>query len=323
MIMALLAAIAATALWGFTFIGPKAVDPVNVWYLVIGRYAVFAILSASVLWRGRQTLSAMRRTDILFALHLGMVGYIGFYLFLSLSIVTSGGVLASLITGIMPAAVATVWNARTRETPWRRVALPLVLTTLGLAVLNVQHSIAGLPQKTDRLILGSLLALIACAAWVYFVVSNARWLQKTGAPPRNDLWAALIGLGAGVGSLCVVPFVFFTSGASPFASLATFLHFAAWCVLLALLGSWCATWFWTWSARKLPTALAAQIIAAETIFGAAFNLAWECRLPTPVELVGGALVLGGVAICVALYENDKRSKAVLASNKAALVYDVD
>ena len=43
-------AVIATALWGATFLGPAAVEPVRPAQLVFGRYVVFGLLSLHVAW---------------------------------------------------------------------------------------------------------------------------------------------------------------------------------------------------------------------------------------------------------------------------------
>ncbi|MFF7730911.1 hypothetical protein [Streptomyces sp. NPDC008001] len=70
----LLAALMATALWGFTFLGPAAVAPVNVYYLVVGRYAVFGAMSLAVLAARRGGLRRLGTRNLLLALHLGSSG---------------------------------------------------------------------------------------------------------------------------------------------------------------------------------------------------------------------------------------------------------
>jgi len=60
------ATLVATALWGFTFLSPAAVDPVNVYYLALGRYTVFGLMSAAVPASRRDRLRAPgnRGTDV-------------------------------------------------------------------------------------------------------------------------------------------------------------------------------------------------------------------------------------------------------------------
>ncbi|MFD0385379.1 hypothetical protein ACFQ2B_33160 [Streptomyces stramineus] len=132
----LLAALTATALWGFTFLGPAAVAPVNVYYLVVGRYAVFGLMSLAVLTAHLGRLRALGARHLLIAAHLGVVGYIGFYLLLSMSSATGGGVLASTLTGLIPLLVTLASNATEKVLPWRRLFLPVVAISAGLLLVN-------------------------------------------------------------------------------------------------------------------------------------------------------------------------------------------
>jgi drug/metabolite transporter (DMT)-like permease len=42
------------------------------------------------------------------------------------------------------------------------------------------------------------------------------------------------------------------------------LRFVGWALVMGLAGSWLATWFWVFASRRLPLALATQLIVAET-----------------------------------------------------------
>ncbi|MEU5092473.1 DMT family transporter [Streptomyces sp. NPDC021356] len=296
----LAAALAATALWGFTFLGPAAVAPVNVYALVVGRYTVFGMVSLTVLLVHRRRLRALGTRQVLAALHLGIVGYIGFYLLLSLSSKSAGSVLAATLTGLIPLLVAVVSNAMEKVLPWRRLVLPITLTSAGLLLVNS----GGAPGRTATghgLAAGVLLGFLASAAWSYFVVVNHRLLRRSPRPVGNSLWTACIGLGAFAGSLLLVPVARSVRGVSPFSGTATLVPFLLWCVAIAILGSWCATWFWNIASRRLPATVMGPVIAMEAVFGAAFNLLWQHRSPTSHELWGGLLVVAGVLLGSALF----------------------
>lgn len=309
MLMNIFAALMATALWGFTFLGPLAIKPIGVLYLVIGRYAIFSFVSIFLLVVKRQELQKLSKKEICLALHLGIVGYIGFYALFAGSISLAGGVLPSIITGIMPAAISIGSNFLHREVAWKSLFIPVVITGLGLYIVNSQAigTTDNLAGSSETILWGIILAFGACLSWTYFVIVNAFILKKAARPVDNGVWTAMIGIGAGLACLGLIPYAP-ASGPSPFSDLPTLEYFIGWCILLGLLGSWCASWLWNWAAKGLPTSLTGQIIAAETLFGVAFNLMWEGRWPTIFEIIGGLLVLGGVSYCVAIYNNRRRRK---------------
>ncbi|MEV0415206.1 DMT family transporter [Streptomyces sp. NPDC050448] len=294
------AALTATALWGFTFLGPAAVAPVNVYYLVVGRYAVFGLMSLAVLLTHRRGLPALGVRRLLTALHLGVVGYIGFYLLLAMSAELGGGVLASTLTGLIPLMVTLVSNVLEKVLAWRRLALPVVVISLGLLLVN-----SGAPADRSAdggdLALGAVLGFLASAAWSYFVIVNRRALERARPAVDGTTWTACIGLGACLGSLFLLPLALTGGGPSPFADAGTLWPFLAWCVTLAVLGSWCATWFWNLASKQLPATVMGPVIGMEAVFGAAFNLLWEGRTPNFHELWGGLLVIAGVLLASYLF----------------------
>lgn len=294
------AALTATALWGFTFLGPAAVAPVNVYYLVVGRYAVFGLMSLAVLLTHRGGLRTLGARRLLTALHLGVVGYIGFYLLLAMSAELGGGVLASTLTGLIPLMVTLVSNLLEKVLAWRKLALPVVVISVGLLLVN-----SGAPADPSAdgrdLAFGAVLGFLASAAWSYFVIVNRRTLERARPAVDGTTWTACIGLGACLGSLFLLPLALTGGGPSPFADAGTLWPFLAWCVTLAVLGSWCATWFWNLASKQLPATVMGPVIGMEAVFGAAFNLLWEGRAPTFHELWGGLLVIAGVLLASYLF----------------------
>lgn len=287
------AALTATALWGFTFLGPVAVEPVNIYYLVVGRYVAFGLLSLAVLLVRRGSLRTLGTRHLLLAVHLGVVGYIGFYLLLAMSTELGGGVLASTMTGLIPLMVTLVSNQLEKVLAWRRLAGPIVVISVGLLLVNGGTPADGSATSGD-LALGALLGFLSAAAWSYFVIVNRRALGRAGSAIDGTTWTTGIGLGACCGSLFLLPLAITGGGRSPVADAGTWWSFAGWCVAFAVLGSWCATWFWNGASKRLPATVMGPVIGMEAVCGAAFNLMWEGRSPTFHELWGGLLVIAGV-----------------------------
>ncbi|MDC0773765.1 DMT family transporter [Streptomyces sp. HD] len=293
-LVGLSAALVATALWGFTFLGPVAVDPVNIYYLVLGRYAVFGLMSAVVLAARPGRLRALGVPGFLKALHLGVVGYIGFYLLLSMAASVGGGVLASTMTGLIPVMVSLISNGIEKVFPWRSGLLPIGVIAGGLFLVNGGTSSLGTAGDGRDQLLGAALGFAACVAWSYFVIANRIILRRAATAPDNSTWTACIGIGACCGSLVLLPLAESAEGTSPFADAGTLGPFLAWCAALAVLGSWCATWFWNIASKRLPATVMGPVIGMEAVFGAFFYLVWEQRMPTPQEFWGALLVIGGV-----------------------------
>ena len=53
MLLGILAGLATCALWGFTFVAPRAVEPFTAWDLTVARYGIFG-LACALLMIGRR-----------------------------------------------------------------------------------------------------------------------------------------------------------------------------------------------------------------------------------------------------------------------------
>ncbi|WP_234844496.1 hypothetical protein [Sinorhizobium meliloti] len=71
------------------------------------------------------------------------------------------------------------------------------------------------------------------------------------------------------------------------------------------------------ASRRLPLALAAQLIVAETVFGLAYGFMFEGRLPFPSEAMGAALQVTGVCVAIAAFSKPCVSSVV--SQKSAWI----
>ncbi|MGR3932931.1 DMT family transporter [Streptomyces sp. BRA346] len=285
-LVGLSAALVATALWGFTFLGPAAVAPVNIYCLVLGRYTVFGLMSVAVLATRRDTLRALGVRGVLTAMHLGVVGYIGFYLLLSMSASVGGGVLASTMTGLIPLMVSLISNALEKVFPWHRCLLPIGVISVGLFLVNGGADAFRAEGDGRGQLTAAGLGFAACLAWSYFVIANRITMRRRASVLDNSIWTACIGIGAFCGSLALLPLAASFGGTSPFADPGTLGAFLAWCAAFAVLGSWCATWFWNIAHPRLPSTVMEPIIGMEAVFGALFHLLWEQRMPAAPRVLG-------------------------------------
>ena len=311
------AALVATALWGFTFLGPAAVDPVNIYYLVLGRYTVFGLMSVAVLASRRGRLRALGVRGVLTAMHLGVVGYIGFYLLLSMSASVGGGVLASTMTGLIPLMVSLISNAIEKVFPWHRCLLPIGVISIGLFLVNGGVGAFRAGSDGSGQLSAAGLGFAACLAWSYFVIANRIAMRRRASVLDNSTWTACIGIGAFGGSLTLLPLAASAGGTSPFADPGTLGAFLSWCAAFAVLGSWCATWFWNIASQRLPSTVMGPIIGMEAVFGAFFYLLWEQRMPAPYEVWGAVLVVGGVFVSFAVFGRSRVTHGPAAAGDEA------
>ena len=294
----ILAGLAAGALWGLTFVAPRAVAPYSEIDLAILRYLAFGMTSLALMALDRSFRSGpMTPRRMGLALWLGLSGFVIYYLCVAFSVSLAGPAIAPLVIGGLPLVLAIYGNWRERNVPWRMIAGPLLLIAAGLAVVNLATiQSAGSAAAQKNVILGFLLALLGLTVWFLYAITNARAMRSADAPPVLG-WTSLQGLGAAAGTLPLlvlaplmgwsrIPDLGFAGEAGT--------RLILWALVTGVIASWVAQYFWTLASKKLPLALSAQLIVAETLFALIYGFAFEGRWPHASEWAGGALLIAGV-----------------------------
>ncbi|WP_370953867.1 EamA family transporter (plasmid) [Agrobacterium arsenijevicii] len=102
-----------------------------------------------------------------------------------------------------------------------------------------------------------------------------------------------------MGSLLLLPLASFDLADT--ASALETARFVAWASLMGLVGSWFATWCWVIASRRLPLALSAQLIVAETVFSLAYGFMFEGRFPSLAEVMGATMLFAGVCFAITVF----------------------
>ena len=307
MLAGLLFGLATCALWGLTFVAPRAVAPFTPVDLAVARYGVFGLASLAFLLHGESRRALLRITPSrrLLGLDLGALGYFGYFLAVAWAVHAAGAVLPPLITGLMPVLLPLLAQGRAQAIDRRRLLLPLGLILIGLLVV---HAGTMTPISADvHPVTGAGLGLsfLALGIWIAYAWLNAMVLQAD-RPPEPLAWTCLQGLGAAFGALVLLPWTSL-AGAHHYSE-AQVQAFVIWSLVMGLAGSFLATVFWSAAARRLPLALAAQLVVAETIFGMAYGLLYEARLPTWAETAGAACQILGVCLAIARFTSAPRPR---------------
>lgn len=303
------AALVASFLWATAYIGPSAVRPANELLLVTGRYTLFGLCGLYVLWRGWPEARRMSVRRMLFGWHLGVVGYLIFYICVAYAVTLGSGFITAIVVGSSPIAIAIVGNAVEKRVAWRELVPSIVLIFAGISLVSA-HDLADGAGGDSLAAIG--LALIASLVWAYFVVVNAQSQRTWAERPDPKYWSALVALGAGSGSVVILPFAAATTPAETFEP-GPLLNLVLWCVFLGVLGSWYGTYIWVRAARGIPATMAGPLLATEAIFGAGLSLAWEQRIPTWAEAGGCLCILAGVALFMTL--DVRRARAAPAERE--------
>lgn len=298
MLFGIIAGLTTCALWGLTFVAPRAVAPFTAWDLTITRYGVFGLACLLLMADRRFRPIGIARSRLLIGLLLGGAGYVGYFVSAAFAAQLAGAAIPPVIIGTMPVFLAIIANFRDRTAPWRALALPLVLIAIGVAIVNFAAISAANAAETASILLGIIASLVALLIWIAYGLANAAVMRSADAPDGLQ-WTGLQGVGAAIGSLVLLPLASFDLAYT--ASASETLRFVVWALVMGLAGSWFATWCWVVASRRLPLALCAQLIVAETIFGLGYGLMFEGRFPSLAEAIGATLQFAGVCSAIAVF----------------------
>ncbi|HBS27570.1 MAG TPA: EamA/RhaT family transporter [Gammaproteobacteria bacterium] len=318
-IIGVIAGLTTGALWGLTFVAPRAVTPFTEYDLAVGRYLVFGLASLLLMFHKAFRPYGVALPDAAIAMLLGSVGYIFYFIATAFAVNLAGAAIPPLVIGLMPVALAIVGNISVPTVRFDRLAVPLVLIVAGLLLVNFGTlSRTGLPADRYPLLLGIVWSFVALFIWIIYGYVNSIVMRRPN-PPSALAWAGLQGIGSAIGSLILLIFMFFFGGSYalklPEVSLSdpNLVRFIIWCLVMGVIGSWVATWCWSIASARLPLAVCAQLIVAETVFGLSFGFIFEGRTPYLSEAVGGTLQIIGVMVTLYLFSranNNEESRSI-------------
>jgi drug/metabolite transporter (DMT)-like permease len=305
MLIGILAGLATCALWGLTFIAPRAVEPFTAWDLTVARYGIFGLASLLLMADPRFRPTGIASGRMALGLALGGLGYVGYFVCAAYAVKWAGTALPPLIIGTMPVIVALIANQRERAAQWRHLALPLTIIAGGLALVNLSALASADAARREDVILGTAMASAALLIWVAYGLVNAAVIRNVDAPDALR-WTGLQGIGAAIGSAALLPLTSFGEATTDPTG------FVLWSLALGLAGSWLATWFWVIASRNLPLTLAAQLIVAETVFGLLYGFIYEGHWPSSPEWIGCALQIVGVGLGIRILISTQKQNGRIA-----------
>ena len=112
-----------------------------------------------------------------------------------------------MVIGVIPVAVTVAGNVLTPAFRWRRLALPLTLVMLGLALvsaLEISGVHAYLVAPAAEKAAGLIAAGGAVVLWTWYALANARFLagHHDMAPAS---WSTIVGVATGAVALAACP----------------------------------------------------------------------------------------------------------------------
>jgi drug/metabolite transporter (DMT)-like permease len=303
MLVGVFAALLAAFIWSLNFIVPFVIGPFSVFDFALIRFVVAGLVCAAFLLSKMDALRSLTLQDWTLTVCLGLIGYLGYFLALVGAAVYAGPVIAPAILGLVPIVLGIAGNLRRRIVPWRALAMPLGLASIGLLLVNANSG--GEAGSARSVPAGVAFAVAAVALWTWFGLLNQSTLARRPAMDAS-VWTALIMTGAGVGMLILAPVGFFL-GVFKIPQLGFGWSIAAplyiWGVTLGVSGSIGGALAWTVAAQRIPVSLAAQLVVMEAVFGAIVGLIVHKRWPTATEVAGMTVLIAGVVAGVRAFNN--------------------
>jgi drug/metabolite transporter (DMT)-like permease len=269
-LVATLALLGVTAVWGWTFVIVHAA--VAVWGVVAFLAVRFAIaaVSAAALWGRRLDRSSLR-----VGAGIGLVLAAGYLLQtwgLKHTTATNAGLITGLFVVLAPIADRALNRVTLRPVAWLAVLVSLV----GMSLLT--------GRLPTNLALGDLLVLGCAVAFAIHIALLSRYAR------RHDplaLTAAQM-----LGTALVFAAIWPVAGAVEPPPR------EVWSALLVtgLVASTAAYAVQTWAQRRLSAARTAVILTTEPMFAALFGIALAGERLGPVQVAGAVLILGAVVL---------------------------
>jgi drug/metabolite transporter (DMT)-like permease len=276
-----------TLIWGATFVMVKdAVTAFPVFSFMALRFTLAALaLAPLVLWQSRRSRPqspSIRRSSrispvsvLLPSLLVGAALFTG-YAFQTFGLQLTTPAKAGFITGLSVAIVPIAAALVLRQPPSRNAWIGVSLATLGLALLSLTVDLSVQP--------GDLLVMCCAVAYAAHILLLGHFA------PRHSAMQLALGQIATVAVLSIIAALIF----DPRAALTRQVFFAA--AFTGVLATAVAFFVQTVAQRFTTSTHTALIFAAEPVFAGLFSFLLIGELLGPRQLLGGALILGGMLV---------------------------
>ena len=247
------------------------------------RYSIVAAIYAACLaifggWR-------IDRADWPRLLVISLIGMIGYNIGSAFGFAHVSAGIGSLIIGTQPLLIALMGSLIASERLTLAALIGLPVGFLGVVLLVWQD--LGVSGDAQGFLLGSALIFLSGLAWAVYVVVSKPLIQKYGS----------FSISAMSLTLCSVVMVPMLARASTLDTLAA-MSVRSWLELgyIAILSTMVASISWNWAAARMTAAAAGAFLYLIPIIGVAAGALILGERLTSGMIMGGALILAGVAI---------------------------
>lgn len=294
------AAVFATFSWALNFIMPYVLGGYSAYDFISLRFLFSGLLGASFVIYYRKEAARLSIKQVVLALWLGVLGYLGYIGCIFGGVYYAGPVVTPAFVGLVPLFVVVLGNRARKTLPWDKLALPIGLATVGLIIVNSTEFARALHQPGSTLAVGTAFSVGALLLWLIFSLLNQRALENNRSI-HSGAWTGLMMAGAGSAIVLLLP-LGHAAGLYRFPTLGFGWKQAGqvyvWAFLLASLASVGGAWAWNLATGRLPLVLTGQLISLETLFATALGLIAQHRLPSFNEFVGITTLVAGAILAV-------------------------
>jgi drug/metabolite transporter (DMT)-like permease len=221
----------------------------------------------------------VRRQDLPWLIGMG-ISLGTFHVFWNLAVMLNGAAVATVQQAVMPAIVAVAaWIIWREPLTWRKI-VAIAMAFIGTAMIS-GLDVSGETQLTLGGMIIGLGTPITYAAWVLF----GKRVREGYSPFTTLLYAFAFG------ALTLLPFQFFTP--QPWLINAQGLFWFACLILVATIIAFTA---YTFALGRMQASVASILSMSEIAFVAAYAYILLGERLTVIQILGGALVVGGVLL---------------------------
>ena len=279
---ALLALVAAAAIWGSTFVVTKILlDEAGPFFIAAARFAVaLAVLWPLLVWRGRECAAVCFRPAFI---ALGLLGVAGNFGLQNLGLAYTGAADAALIIALTPVAIAALAAMFLGERlEWRQL-IGITVSIFGVVLITGAGG-----EASGAAVLGDLLIAASTLSWAGYAL-----LGKRLAPRHTAATITTAGIGWGVAFLLPLAVVEAIVVSPPELSLLGVAVLA----YLGIAASAATFLLWNYALNALDASVAGASLNLIPLFGVAFALLGGESVSL-LQLGGGAAVGFGIWLAV-------------------------
>ncbi len=277
----------ASAFWGANFVlaGPVMADLSPLWAaamrFILGALAMF-LLSR---WRG-EDLAGLGRRHLGAYVLLGVVGISAFNILFFYALKSTSPTNAALIMATNPLVTTLIAAVMLGERPSARQIGALPIALIGVVVVISGGSLEQL--EALNIARGDVLMLGADLAWALYNVLGKRYMPRAGSAVANTT------LVMSAGAVMLFSVAMFEGGGLP-AIPGTNAMVAL--LVMALAGTVLAYLFWNIGIAHMGAGRTALFLNLVPVF-AMLAGGLGGAIPSHVQLIGGAIVIGGVTLAM-------------------------